>query len=747
MEDNEPDKCLESFLIVDSDKNNNIIINKLNNNDFNIENTTAESIFLPLSKKVKTVPYKDKEATKINLRYKRSESLSRSSSYFMNKKDEFFLKNDISINDFEILEENKIEPIKAFKSKCNLYDKKNNEYEGNLIIDKDYIFSFIPDKKYKNKLYYNSDYYSFSLLYIKSINQNTNLLGQITYYIEIILKDCRSFLFKLPNSTYDFFINTINKYAKPDTNSVFFEKAISYKLKIEKQLKENNNYNNNNQNNKKKQIKKNYWELYDIEKEFIRQEVDFNSKTKSKYYLIDNSSFTICESYPKKIIIPNLGTKNILEDIKICADFRTKKRLPALTYRHKNGICLWRCSQTRSGFSGKNEKDILLLTKIADGNKLMIYDCRPKLNAWANKLKGAGYENIGHYQKIIVDIKFCDIPNIHAVRSSFESVFNTVSYNQGSGSQSNEFNIMANLFNTYWYETIVLILKSSFNIWNSISKEKNTVLIHCSDGWDRTSQLSSISQILLNDYYRTLEGFIILIEKDWMSFGHQFRYRNGFYSNKDTPSNICKENQFSPIFIQWLDCVYQLMEQNMDKFEFNENLLIFIAEQVYEGTYGNFLFNNEKEREDLNIKNKTESIWSYVLENKKNFMSPIYRRKKDNDNINNNNENTLEMNYKKIKIWEDYFFRFEKGEKKGKYFELINKKLYGYKSQIVKKQKLIEEMYKVIESHNKNLLTPEMRKELGIKEEVKKEEEKKELSFVILNDDDFKDFKDIKNKK
>ena len=56
-------------------------------------------------------------------------------------------------------------------------------------------------------------------------------------------------------------------------------------------------------------------------------------------------------------------------------------------------------------------------------------------------------------------------------------------------------------------------------------------------------------------------------------------------------------------------------------------------------------------------------------------------------------------------------------------------------------------MYKVIESHNKNLLTPEMRKELGIEEEVKKEEEKKELSFVILNDDDFKDFKDIKNKK
>ena len=149
---------------------------------------------------------------------------------------------------------------------------------------------------------------------------------------------------------------------------------------------------------------------------------------------------------------------------------------------------------------------------------------------------------------------------------------------------------------------------------------------------------------------------------------------------------------------------------------------------------------NEKEKEDLNIKNETESIWCYVLENKKKFMSPIYRKKKDNDG---NNDIPLEMNYKKIKIWEDYFFRFEKGEKKGKFFELINKKLYGYKSQILKKQKILEEMYKIIEAQNKNLITQEMKKELGIKEEEKKEE-KKEFSFVVLDKEDFNDIKNIK---
>ena len=34
-----------------------------------------------------------------------------------------------------------------------------------------------------------------------------------------------------------------------------------------------------------------------------------------------------------------------------------------------------------------------------------------------------------------------------------------------------------------------------------------------SDGWDRTSQLTSLAMILLDPYYRTLEGFMCLIDK------------------------------------------------------------------------------------------------------------------------------------------------------------------------------------------------------------------------------------------
>ena len=141
---------------------------------------------------------------------------------------------------------------------------------------------------------------------------------------------------------------------------------------------------------------------------------------------------------------------------------------------------------------------------------------------------------------------------------------------------------------TGWYSIIQKILKSSVDILISI-KESNSVLIHCSDGWDRSSQLVSLSQILIDPYFRTLEGFIVLIEKDWLSFGHQFKYRTGLYNKADI-----YEDQSSPIFLQFLDCMYQIMVQYPYDFEINTTLLLFLSEHLYSGLFGTFLFNSDK---------------------------------------------------------------------------------------------------------------------------------------------------------
>ena len=80
----------------------------------------------------------------------------------------------------------------------------------------------------------------------------------------------------------------------------------------------------------------------------------------------------------------------------------------------------------------------------------------------------------------------------------------------------------------------------------------------------------------------------MLIEKDWLSYGHQFALRNGIYA-KET-----NEEQKAPIFFQWLDCIHQLQTQFKYAFEFNNELLQFLAEHSNSCLYGTFLYNSEK---------------------------------------------------------------------------------------------------------------------------------------------------------
>lgn len=43
----------------------------------------------------------------------------------------------------------------------------------------------------------------------------------------------------------------------------------------------------------------------------------------------------------------------------------------------------------------------------------------------------------------------------------------------------------------------------------AVKDEKASVLVHCSDGWDRTAQVCSLASLLLDPFYRTFKGFMV----------------------------------------------------------------------------------------------------------------------------------------------------------------------------------------------------------------------------------------------
>ena len=115
--------------------------------------------------------------------------------------------------------------------------------------------------------------------------------------------------------------------------------------------------------------------------------------------------------------------------------------------------------------------------------KLIIFDARSQINALANRLNNGGYENTKDYYTSC-EINFCDIDNIHVVRDAYQKM-HELGLHQIISTNENKW--LAMLENTNWYQIIEKILSSANSIVETM--KVHNVLVHCSDGWDRTAQL------------------------------------------------------------------------------------------------------------------------------------------------------------------------------------------------------------------------------------------------------------------
>lgn len=286
----------------------------------------------------------------------------------------------------------------------------------------------------------------------------------------------------------------------------------------------------------------------------------------------------------------------------------------------------------------------------------LIIDARPTTNAMVMSVKGAGTENMEYYK----DGKkaYLGVDNIHVMRESLFKVAEALrdadamaslpGYEvMGGDREVGSFLDRQALRKSGWLRHISAILDGTLIIVRNVHINSSHVLIHCSDGWDRTAQLSSLSQICLDPFYRTIKGFQILVEKDWLSFGHKFADRCGHMSsekfflvstgdgvvtgggggadaaqaffasvqNKFTHQSHLKET--SPVFHQYLECVRQLQRQFPKRFEFNERFLERLHYHLYSCQFGTFLFNCERERRVPESGNqpavqRTKSVWDLL---------------------------------------------------------------------------------------------------------------------------------------
>ncbi|KAL6065703.1 Myotubularin-related protein 2 [Balamuthia mandrillaris] len=450
------------------------------------------------------------------------------------------------------------------------------------------------------------------------------------------------------------------------------------------------------------------WKVYDAVAEYDRLGLP-----NDHWVLLSdvNSTFGLCPTYPQVLCLPKRFPPELLPSVK---EFRTKGRIPVCCWKHPtSNAVITRCSQPRVGLSRqRGHADELLIANILRANPtsetLYLMDARPKANAMANQMaKGAGYEREDVYKD--TKFKFLNIDNIHVMRESqrrillqcYPSLMNTSpsssssSSSSSNGSSSNgssnkeehafaasesSFSSSDSSFLQYkendndwnnavnsWMWHLKSVLRGAVKVVHAVEECSCSVLIHCSDGWDRTPQVSALAQLMLDGYYRTLKGFQVLIEKEWLSFGHKFADRCGHYNAK-LGNHKENEKEQAPIFHQWIECVWQLTQQYPRHFEFNEQLLIALSDNIYSGLYGTFLCNSEKERVEANLRERTFSFWSQVNHpknthkylNTKYFMAKQQHKQQLNRTkrgmgVLPDFHNCSDM--RRLQFWREYYFR------------------------------------------------------------------------------------------
>ncbi|XP_042367468.1 myotubularin-related protein 5 isoform X4 [Plectropomus leopardus] len=233
------------------------------------------------------------------------------------------------------------------------------------------------------------------------------------------------------------------------------------------------------------------------------------------------------------------------------------------------------------------------------------------------QLKGGKQDSFQQWE--VVPIEVCDV---RQVKNSFKKLMKACVPSSQTSDPNMSF--LRCLEDSEWMALLHRVLQVSVLVVELLDTG-SSVMVSLEDGWDVTTQVVSLVQLLSDPYYRTFDGFRLLVEKEWLSFGHRFSHRGAQTLGSQSSG-------FTPVFLQFLDCVHQIHLQFPMEFEFSQYYLKFLAYHYVSNRFRTFLLDSDYERIELGVlyEEKGErrspqvckSVWDYI--DRLNKKTPVF---------------------------------------------------------------------------------------------------------------------------
>lgn len=217
-----------------------------------------------------------------------------------------------------------------------------------------------------------------------------------------------------------------------------------------------------------------------------------------------------------------------------------------------------------------------------------------------------------------------NLPSIQDVNYSYGKLREICAPESTKQFMSQDDKFYTHLDKSNWLLYVSLCLKHSIEASEQM-KNGTSVVLQENDGRDMCCVISCLIQLILDPSSRTINGFQSLIQKEWIALGHMFSDRLGHIINNNT-------SEQSPLFLLFLDCTWQLLQQFPEEFEFSETYLTTVWDSVFLPIFDTFQFNSEHDRMTAvqNEKLILRSVWNWEEEFSDGdielFSNPLFKR-------------------------------------------------------------------------------------------------------------------------